>query len=100
MLAGGTAGMMTETFKTDVAESMALKMTKVTANMAVGMSLGNMAYNSLYSLGMTAYYHCHRTREEVKPLMSDQDIQAVNCVQQDHQTGKVAKDFQKLTPAM
>lgn len=58
MLVGGSMGMMLETFKVDDTDNMATRMTKATANMAVGMTLGNIAYNTFVSVGSKAYHGC------------------------------------------
>ena len=71
MLIGGAIGMMLEPIETEKNDDLALRMTKTTTNMAIGMSLGNMTYNSIYSLGNTLYYRLKKTREQeqTRPLL-------------------------------
>lgn len=60
MLVGGTTGMMIDMMvEKNEMDSMALSMTKSTANMAAGMMTGNVIYNTLFSLGNTIYRKCN-----------------------------------------
>ena len=93
MLAGGAAGMMLETIKTTTTDSMGVRMTKATTNMAIGMSLGNMTYNTLHSLSMTAYYRYYQTNEQNRRLVTNQDSSdSPASVISEHEVSQIKSD--------
>lgn len=75
MLIGGSTGMMMDMLLTkDEMESMAITITKSTVNMAVGMMVGTVAYNALYSAGNFAYQKCStKPQTPLSPLPEPPD---------------------------
>jgi hypothetical protein len=57
MLIGGSTVMMFNLLGSHEHEDMAVGMTKMTANMAIGMAGGTIVYNTAFSLGKSTY-HC------------------------------------------
>lgn len=51
MLAGGTTLMILEVLPMSMDDSPAVKHLKMTTNMAIGMAVGEMCYNTLFSIG-------------------------------------------------
>ena len=79
MLVGGMAGMVIEGANADSTHNTtggSHRLAKATASMALGMSLGNMAYNTLYSAGSTAYYHYHKTKKRNDLVSYDREMDA------------------------
>lgn len=66
MLAGGSIGMMLEILKKSDTDTMTTRMAKDTTNMAMGMALGNIAYNTLYSIGSSI---CCKNSENPKAVV-------------------------------
>lgn len=64
MLAGGSMAMMLEILKKTDTDTMATSMTKSITNMAIGMALGTITYNVLFSAGSKVYYSCHGQNSE------------------------------------
>lgn len=55
MIVGGSVGMMLHILKIENTDTMGVRMTKDTVNMAIGMMAGNVAYNALISLASCIY---------------------------------------------
>lgn len=71
MLVGATTGMILNVVSSETeTDSMALRMTKMTANMAVGMAGGNIIYNGLSNGGEILYRYCVH-RNSVPPIQSE-----------------------------
>lgn len=60
MLAGGTTLMLLEVLPTSMDESPVVKHTKMTTNMAIGMAVGEVAYNTLFSVTKSAIDCCRK----------------------------------------
>jgi hypothetical protein len=58
MLLGGTFGMMMDFIPMSEKDNMAAKMSKDTFNMAVGMWIGVVSYNTVLGLGYAGYNYC------------------------------------------
>lgn len=62
MLIGGTTVMALDLIPSYEEDSMALKMTKMTTNMAIGMTVANSLYNGLITGGGMLYHYSMRKR--------------------------------------
>lgn len=71
MIVGGSVGMMLHILKIENTDTMGVRMTKDTVNMAIGMMAGNVAYNALISLASSIYKcQCHHSQ----PTTSDLEL--------------------------
>jgi hypothetical protein len=68
MLIGGTTAMALDLIPSNEEDSMALKMTKMTTNMAIGMAIANSVYNGLSEGGsMLHRYYVHKRSIPLSP---------------------------------
>jgi len=51
MIAGGTTLMILEALPTSMEDSAVVKHAKMTTNMVIGMAVGEVCYNTLFSIG-------------------------------------------------
>lgn len=75
MLAGGTTLMLIEILPTSMEDSAIVKHTKMTANMAIGMTAGEIACNMLFSVSKSAINCC--CREEYTPKYEANQYQSL-----------------------